>query len=243
MSMPNDKPNSTELMARLAKGDMAALGDIVSRHQDKVLSLSYRVLGDWHRAEDVAQEVFLRVYRAAKHYKPKAKFTTWLYRIVVNLCFDEQRKRAKAAVSLENVDSQIVVEPDNSAAEKKELAELVRTTVNGLPERKLLDILRKGESKLTPDPKAVGIVRRITPQIDKAMETAARNISPQAEQLWRKANTFWKQGKSTFQNKMIRKLMRTLPDNPEVLAVRLSVPGNPMQLFLYIVPDRLASPY
>ncbi len=141
LSMANDKPNSTELMARLAKGDMAALGDIVSRHQDKVLSLSYRVLGDWHRAEDVAQEVFLRVYRAASRYEPKAKFTTWLYRIVVNLCFDEQRKRAKAAVSLENADSQILVEPDHSAAEKKELAELVRTTVNGLPERQRLAVI------------------------------------------------------------------------------------------------------
>ncbi|MBC8472646.1 MAG: hypothetical protein H8D56_24540, partial [Planctomycetes bacterium] len=70
--MTNDISNDTELMTRLAKGDMSSLGDIVRKHQDKVLSLSYRVLGDWHRAEDVAQETFLRIYRAAKHYKPKA---------------------------------------------------------------------------------------------------------------------------------------------------------------------------
>lgn len=82
----------------------------------------------------------------------------------------------------------------------------------------LLDILRKGESKLTPDPKAVGIVKRITPRIDKAMQTAAKDISPEAEQMWRKANNFWKQGKSTFHNKMVKKLMRTLPDNPEVVS-------------------------
>jgi DNA-directed RNA polymerase specialized sigma24 family protein len=50
--MTNDISNDTELMARLAKGDMSALGDIVRKHQDKILSLSYRVLGDWHRAED-----------------------------------------------------------------------------------------------------------------------------------------------------------------------------------------------
>ncbi len=89
----------------------------------------------------------------------------------------------------------------------------------------LLDILRKGESKLAPDPKAVGIVRRLTPQIDRAMEVAARNTSPEAEQLWRKANTFWKQGKSTFQNKMIKKLMRTLPDNPEVVSKSIFRPN------------------
>lgn len=139
--MTDDKPSSTELMARLAKGDMAALGDIVSRHQDNVLSLSYRVLGDWHRAEDVAQETFLRVHRAAKHYRPKAKFTTWLYRIVVNLCFDEQRKRAKAAAPLENVGSEILAESDCNVAEKKELAELVRTAVNELPERQRLAVI------------------------------------------------------------------------------------------------------
>lgn len=89
----------------------------------------------------------------------------------------------------------------------------------------LLDILRKGESKLTPDPKSVGIVKRITPQIDKAMAVAARNTSPQAEQLWRKANDFWKQGKSTFQNKMIKKLMRILPDNPEVVSKSIFRPN------------------
>ena len=141
LSMTDDKPSSTELMARLAKGDMAALGDIVSRHQDNVLSLSYRVLGDWHRAEDVAQETFLRVHRAAKHYKPKAKFTTWLYRIVVNLCFDEQRKRAKAGASLENAGSEVLAESDYNAAEKKELAELVRASVNELPERQRLAVI------------------------------------------------------------------------------------------------------
>jgi len=88
--MANNESNDIELMTRLAAGDMATLGNIARRHQDKVLSLSYRVLGDWHRAEDVAQETFLRVHRAAKNYKPTAKFTTWLYRIVVNLCLDEQ---------------------------------------------------------------------------------------------------------------------------------------------------------
>jgi len=120
---------------------MAALGDIVSRHQDRVLSLSYRVLGDWHRAEDVAQEAFLRVHRAAKRYRPEAKFTTWLYRIVVNLCLDEQRKRARAAAPLENAGSEVLVEPDCNAAEKKELAELVRASVNKLPERQRLAVI------------------------------------------------------------------------------------------------------
>ena len=139
--MTNDKSNDTELMTRLAKGDMAALGDIVRRHQDKVLSLSYRVLRDWHRAEDVTQETFLRVYRAAKHYKPKAKFTTWLYRIVINLCFDEQRKQAKTAAPLEDANPAVLAEPDCNAAERKEVIESVKAAVNELPERQRLAVI------------------------------------------------------------------------------------------------------
>jgi len=139
--MTDDKSNDTELMTRLARGDMAALGNIVRRHQDKVLSLSYRVLGDWHRAEDVTQETFLRVYRAAKHYKPKARFTTWLYRIVINLCFDEQRKQAKAAAPLEDANPAVLAGPDYNAAERKEVIESVKTAVNELPERQRLAVI------------------------------------------------------------------------------------------------------
>ena len=139
--MTNDKSDDTELMTRLAKGDMAALGDIVRKHQNKVLSLSYRVLRDWNRAEDVAQETFLRVYRAANHYKPKARFTTWLYRIVINLCLDEQRKKTKTPAPLEDVAPAVLAEPDCNTAEKKEVVELVKTAVNELPERQRLAII------------------------------------------------------------------------------------------------------
>ena len=139
--MKNDKSNDTELMTRLAKGDMSALGDIVKKHQDRVLSLSYRVLGDWHRAEDVTQETFLRIYRASKQYKPKARFTTWLYRIAINLCFDEQRKRAKAAAPLEDADPAVLAESDCNVAERKEVVKSVKTAVNELPERQRLALI------------------------------------------------------------------------------------------------------
>ena len=139
--MASDIPNDTELMTRLAAGDMAALGDLAKRHQDKVLSLSYRVLGDWHRSEDVAQEAFLRVYRAAKRYKPQAKFTTWLYRIVVNLCLDERRRHSKTAATLEDADPAVLAESESDAAERKEVVELVKTAVAALPERQRMVVI------------------------------------------------------------------------------------------------------
>ena len=76
------------LMAGIAKSDAQAFEILVRRHQRHILNLIYRSIGDRIHAEDVAQEVFLRVWRAAVEYKPKAKFTTWAYRIAVNLCLD-----------------------------------------------------------------------------------------------------------------------------------------------------------
>ena len=77
-----------ELMARIARSDTPAFEILVRRHQRRILNLIYRIIGDRIHAEDVAQEVFLRVWRAAEDYEPKAKVTTWIYRIAVNLCLD-----------------------------------------------------------------------------------------------------------------------------------------------------------
>jgi len=82
---------SQDLMARIAKGDEDAFEILVNRHQTSVLNLIYRFIGDRTQAKDLAQEVFLRVWQAAKSYKPEAKFTTWIYRITVNLCLNELR--------------------------------------------------------------------------------------------------------------------------------------------------------
>jgi len=136
-SMGNQSLDDAELMFRLREGDMAALGHLAERHQSHILSLSFRLLGDWHRAEDVMQEVFLRLRQAARTYRPEAKFTTWLYRIVYNLSIDHQRKFAREPVSLEDgqVPAQAEACPAAGWAQKKELAGLVRAAINGLSER------------------------------------------------------------------------------------------------------------
>jgi RNA polymerase sigma-70 factor (ECF subfamily) len=80
---------SEDLMARIAKGDEDAFEILVNRHQISVLNLIYRFIGDRTQAKDLAQEVFLRVWQSAKSYEPKAKFTTWIYRVTTNLCLNE----------------------------------------------------------------------------------------------------------------------------------------------------------
>jgi RNA polymerase sigma-70 factor (ECF subfamily) len=81
--------SSEGLMTRIAKGDADALEILVNRHQTSVLNLIYRFIGDRTQAKDLAQEVFIRVWQAAKTYRPEAKFTTWIYRIATNVCFNE----------------------------------------------------------------------------------------------------------------------------------------------------------
>ena len=87
--MINNTASSEELMARVAEGDEDAFEILVNRHQTSILNLVYRFIGDRTQAKDLAQEVFIRVWESAKSYEPKAKFTTWIYRITANLCFNE----------------------------------------------------------------------------------------------------------------------------------------------------------
>jgi RNA polymerase sigma-70 factor (ECF subfamily) len=85
----DDTPSSEDLMVRIAKGDEDAFEILVNRYQISVLNLIYRFIGDRTQAKDLAQEVFLRVWQTARSYEPKAKFTTWIYRVTANLCLNE----------------------------------------------------------------------------------------------------------------------------------------------------------
>lgn len=138
--MTIDKISDTELMARLGANDMSALGELARRHQDKVLALAYRMTGRWDQSEDIAQEVFLRVYKSAARYRHAARFTTWLYRITVNLCIDFQRQAARNAVNLDPAAINAGISyPDN--LEKKEIVALVQEAVSQLPDRQRLAVI------------------------------------------------------------------------------------------------------
>ncbi len=133
--MENESHSDIELMARLSRGDLAALGTLAQRHRARVLSLSYRLLGDWHSAEDVAQETFLRLRQAAHRYEPTAQFTTWLYRIVHNLSMDQKRRRRNRPASLEAVQADTKEAAQDRPPEQRELAEAVQRAIGRLSER------------------------------------------------------------------------------------------------------------
>ncbi len=87
----SNQPTSEELIDLVAEGDEYAFKLLVIRHQAQVLNLSYRILLDRQKSEDIAQETFLQVWRSATNYQGKSKFATWLYRITVNLCLKETK--------------------------------------------------------------------------------------------------------------------------------------------------------
>ncbi len=78
---------------QVKKGDQNAFADIVDLYKDKIYQLCYRMLGNAHEAEDIAQEAFIRAYVNIESFDVNRKFSTWLYRIATNLCIDRLRKR------------------------------------------------------------------------------------------------------------------------------------------------------
>ncbi|MCI0342660.1 MAG: sigma-70 family RNA polymerase sigma factor, partial [Planctomycetales bacterium] len=92
-------------------GDPEAFAALVRRHAPAVTAFLRRMTGDAHRAEDLAQEAFLRVYRCARDYRPAARFTTWLYTIALNLARDAHKSDGRhPAVYLEDVPGGVLAE-------------------------------------------------------------------------------------------------------------------------------------
>lgn len=84
-----------ELMCRFQKGDESGYRRLMERYQDRILNYVYRMVSDRHLAEDLTQEVFVRIYLHAGRYHPGSRFAPWLYRIASNLAINELRRRKR----------------------------------------------------------------------------------------------------------------------------------------------------
>lgn len=152
-----------ELMLQCSKGDMSAFELLVRRHQDALVNYIYFTINDYHRAEDLAQETFLRVFKSAKRYEPKSTFKSWLYTIATNLSRNEHRNRARRKTFYledlvdENEDvyhSEFLIDtslqPD-ILYEKKERQQLIKKTLNQLPENQRLALALVSYQELSYD--------------------------------------------------------------------------------------------
>ena len=83
------------LIEQFKKGDLSAFDELMSKYSRKIRYLAYRMTNNYEDAEDITQEVFVRVFRALPTWKPKASFYTWLRTIALNLCIDHHRSRIR----------------------------------------------------------------------------------------------------------------------------------------------------
>lgn len=130
-----DDPDA-ELVRRAGGGDSAACAALVDRHLNRLLALAVRMLGNRADAEDVAQETFLRVWQRAANWRAnEAQFSTWLYRVALNLCHDRLRQR-RPQVDVDEVPD--LAAEDMSAereSQRGNVAAAVAAALMGLPER------------------------------------------------------------------------------------------------------------
>lgn len=95
-SQPPPGDDDVALMLRVRGGDLEAFEMLVDRHQHSVVGTAAKMLGGDGDADDIGQQVFIRVWKSAARYEPSAKFTTWLMTITRNLVFNEMRRRQRA---------------------------------------------------------------------------------------------------------------------------------------------------
>ncbi|MGA2021514.1 MAG: sigma-70 family RNA polymerase sigma factor [Candidatus Sulfotelmatobacter sp.] len=142
-----------EVMLRVKAGDESAFDYLVQKYRRPLVSFMYRMARNTAAAEDLAQEVFLRVYRSRQTYEASAKFTTWLYRIATNLAVnharDTRHERPEVTVSLDEPDEEtgttLDVPDSKSTAEeflvRRERMLAIRAKVEALPERQKLAVI------------------------------------------------------------------------------------------------------
>ncbi|MEZ0298078.1 MAG: RNA polymerase sigma factor [Candidatus Methylacidiphilales bacterium] len=144
-----------ELMRRVARQDDHAFRLLVERHQSAVYGTILKMLGDPIEAEDIAQQVFIRVYRAAPQYQPSAQFRTWLFTIVRNLVFNEHRRRSRAWFF--SIDQQPEEESDAPAFELPDT--LTKAADREVMDREMMESIDKAILSL-PEQQRIAVVLR-----------------------------------------------------------------------------------
>ncbi|APW64168.1 RNA polymerase sigma factor [Paludisphaera borealis] len=175
------------LMLQIRDDTPGAFEVMVSRYQDRLVGVLYHIVGNLEEAEDLSQDVFLRVYKARKGYRPKAKFSTWLFTIANNLAMNHARSKGRnPSVNLggagkdgsqaESPLAQTLPSREGTASaqmRKVELSEIVREALGVLNEdQKMAVLLNKFEEMSYAE---IGAVMNRSPAAVKSLLARARN--------------------------------------------------------------------
>ncbi len=168
-----------EIMLRAGAGDDAAFNYLVDKYRRPIVSFMYRMAHNQAVAEELAQEVFLRVYRSRASYHAEAKFTTWLYRIATNLgvnhARDTRSERTASTINLSEPDQETGITPDIADAKPsieerlvaRERLAAIRKRVMELPERQRLAVLMHKYQEM--DYREIGEVLKLSESATKSL--------------------------------------------------------------------------
>ena len=191
------------LMLRVKQGDEGAFAELVEKYKQPVMNVVYRMLRDATEAEDLAQNVFLQVYKSAGRYHISSKFSTWLFTIVRNLCLNEIRRRSRhPADSLDAPHPEQEDQPWQQFDDKRtvsppdrllhgELEEKIERALADLPENQRLAIVlcRQDELSYEEIAEVLGCSLSATKSlIHRGRETLKQKLKPYLQTgLWRAA--------------------------------------------------------
>lgn len=133
------------LLKKSQEGDIHAFEQLIESYQKRVFNIAYRIIGSYDDANELAQEVFIKVYRSLVKFKGQSTFSTWIYSITKNVCYDELRKRKNKKVvyidedvKYDNSEIQRQIEDDrpqpDEIAEKNEIKRIIHEAISELSE-------------------------------------------------------------------------------------------------------------
>jgi RNA polymerase sigma-70 factor (ECF subfamily) len=183
-STPHSTNNSDDdftLMERIGEEDHLAFRQLIERHQNAVIGTIAKMLGNPSEAEDIAQQVFLRIWKNAKRYRPDAKFTTYLFTITRNLVFNETRRlsrRKEVSSDQREEDSNYLIEanPDRQPDAELLQAELQRAVdaaIASLPETQRMAVVLRRYEQLSYE--EIAVVLEISVSAVKSLLFRARS--------------------------------------------------------------------
>ncbi|MDB6055637.1 MAG: rna polymerase sigma factor region 2 [Verrucomicrobiales bacterium] len=191
--MSDSHDHDAELMLRVRDGDILAFEELVEKYKQLVIHVAYRSLKDQAEAEDLAQTVFVQVFKSASRYEPTAKFSTWLFTICRNLCLNEIRRRSRHPA--ESLDEPVQYSEDSAPRQyedlkvpgasdlllREELEQKIDEAINDLPEnqRTALMLCKQEEASYEDISAILGCSLSATKSlIHRARETLKMKLKP-----------------------------------------------------------------
>ncbi|HUX61259.1 MAG TPA: sigma-70 family RNA polymerase sigma factor [Ignavibacteriaceae bacterium] len=173
------------LIKRFIDGDESTFNLLVVRHKEKVRNIIYLTLNNHELVDDIAQEVFLTVYKNLGRFRFESQFTTWLYRITINKCKDHLRK-----IKIRSIFTSIKDEEEDfgysTSPDEKDVAEIVRKAIDQLPEKLKIPLLLKDIEGLSYQEIAESIqceIGTVKSRIFRAREGLRNILKPYEKEL------------------------------------------------------------